>query len=264
MEFTVTSRAQTILDTLEEQGAVHVLDLATELDVSAVTIRKDLKALEQRGLLRRTRGGAEPRLRTGEGPFSDRLRVDSAAKRAIATEAATRVEDGDVIALDTSTTTYHLAQRLLRRRGLVVVTSSLRTALLFHEHSDANIVMPGGVVRRESGGMVGSVGDALSGRGRITKTFLGAVGVSATGGLLELAIEESEAKRQLVDASDAIIAVFASTKIPGFGLHTFARPDQVSEIITDAAATPQFAADWNHLDVPVTRVGLSSAVTQAG
>src|SRR5699024_5088065 len=164
------SRAQTILNTLEEQGAVHVLDLATELDVSAVTIRKDLKALEQRGLLRRTRGGAEPRLRTGEGPFSDRLRVDSAAKRAIATEAATP--------------TYHLAQRLLRRRGLVVVTSSLRTALLFHEHSDANIVMPGGVVRRESGGMVGSVGDALSGRGRITKTFLGAVGVSATGGLL--------------------------------------------------------------------------------
>src|SRR5699024_8619444 len=150
------------------------------------------------------------------------------------------------------------------RRGLVVVTSSLRTALLFHEHSDASIVMPGGVVRRESGGMVGSVGDALSGRGRITKAFLGAVGVSATGGLLELAIEESEAKRQLVDASDAIIAVFASTKIPGFGLHTFARPDQVSGIITDAAASSELAADWNRLNVPPHRAGRTNEITTAG
>lgn len=260
----MTSRTESILSTLEQQGAVHVLDLATQLDVSAVTIRKDLKALEQRGLLRRTRGGAEPHLRRGEGPFSDRLQVDSAAKRAVAAEAATRVDDGDVIALDTSTTTYHLARLLLRRRGLVVVTSSLRTALLFHEHSDASIVMPGGVVRRESAGLVGSVGDAISGRGRIAKAFLGAVGVSTTAGLLELAIEESEAKRQLVAASDTVIGVFAATKVPGFGLHPFARPDQVSELITDAAAPPQFVADWARLDVPVTRVDPSTDMTAAG
>lgn len=260
----MTSRTQSILDTLEEQGAVQVLDLATKLDVSAVTIRKDLKSLEQRGMLRRNRGGAEPHFRPGEGPFSDRMRVDLAAKRAIAAEAATRVDDGDVIALDTSTTTYHLARLLLRRRGLVVVTSSLRAALLFHEHSDANIVMPGGVVRRESAGLVGSVGDSLTGRGRITKAFLGAVGVSTSGGLLELAIEESEAKRQLVAASDAVIAVFASTKVPGFGLHAFARPGQVSELITDDGAPQQFAADWGQLGVPVTQVPLRNEIAPVG
>lgn len=264
MEFAVPSRTQSILDTLAQQGAVQVLDLATQLDVSAVTIRKDLKSLEQRGLLHRTRGGAEPRTRRGEGPFSDRMQADSAAKRAIAIEAATRVLDGDVIALDTSTTTHHLARLLLRRRGLVVVTSSLRTALLFHEHSDASIVMPGGVVRRESAGLVGSINDALRGRGRITKAFLGAVGVSASAGLLELAIEESEAKRQLVEASDAVIGVFAATKIPGFGLHSFARPEQISELITDTGATEQFVTDWGHQNVPVSRVSLNGEITATG
>lgn len=252
----MTTRDQRILDALDARGSVQVNTLAEEFGVSAVTIRKDLKALEQRRLLHRTRGGARPPGHKGEGAFSDRMRVDARAKRAIAVEAAGRVSDGDVIALDTSTTTHHLARLLLRRRGLVVVTSSLPTATLFHTRSDARVVMPGGVVRRESAGLVGSMGDVLTDRGRIMTTFVGTFGLSATAGLMELSPEEAEAKKVLVRAATAVIGLFAATKITGFGLYPFARPGELTELITDTGADEAFVQEWRAAGVPVTRAPL--------
>lgn len=250
----MTARDQRILSALAAHGLVRVEQLAEELGVSAVTIRKDLRTLEQRHLLRRTRGGARAPRHLGEGAFSHRMSVDASAKRAIAAEAASRVRDGDVIALDTSTTTHHLATLLLQHKGLVVITSSLPTAMLLHTRSDARVVMPGGVVRRESSGLVGSMDNVLKDRGRITTAFVGTFGVSTTAGLMELSPEESEAKRLLVGAAASVIGLFASTKITGFGLYTFAAPDDLSELITDTGASDEFVADWGAAGVPVTRV----------
>lgn len=252
----MTTRDQRILDALDARGSVQVSTLAEEFGVSAVTIRKDLRELEQRRLLHRTRGGARPPRRKGEGAFTERMHVDARAKRAIAAEAAARVSDGDVIALDTSTTTHHLAGRLLGRRGLVVVTSSLPTAMLFHTRSDARVVMPGGVLRRESAGLVGSMDTALTDRGRVMTTFVGTFGLSPTAGLMELSPEEAEAKKILIRAATAVIGVFASTKITGFGLYPFAPPGELTELITDSGAGDQFIHEWAAVGVPVTRAHL--------
>ena len=252
----MTTRDQRILDALDARGSVHVNTLAEELGVSSVTIRKDLRELEQQRLLHRTRGGARPPHPQGEGAFTERMHVDARAKRAIAVEAANRVSDGDVIALDTSTTTHHLAGQLLRRRGLVVVTSSLPTAMLFHTRSDARVVMPGGVLRRESAGLVGSMDNALTDRGRVMTTFVGTFGLSPTAGLMELSPEEAEAKKILIQAAAAVIGVFAATKITGFGLYPFAQPGELTELITDSAAGEEFVHEWTAAGVPVTRAPL--------
>ncbi|WP_168211604.1 DeoR/GlpR family DNA-binding transcription regulator [Ruania zhangjianzhongii] len=252
----MTARDQRILDALAARGSVQVNILAEELGVSSVTIRKDLRELEQRRLLHRTRGGARPPRRKGEGAFTERMHVDARAKRAIAVEAAGRVSDGDVIALDTSTTTHHLATQLLGRRGLVVVTSSLPTAMLFHTRSDARVVMPGGVLRRESAGLVGSMDNVLADRGRIMTTFVGTFGLSPTAGLMELSPEEAEAKKILIRAAAAVIGVFAATKITGFGLYPFAQPSELTELITDSAAGEEFVHEWAAVGVPVTRAPL--------
>lgn len=252
----MTTRDQRILDALDARGSVQVSTLAEELGVSTVTIRKDLRQLEQRHLLHRTRGGARPHRPKDEGAFTERMHVDAAAKRAIAAEAATRVRDGDVIALDTSTTTHHLAGRLLQRRGLVVITSSLPTAMLLHTRSDARVVMPGGVLRRESAGLVGSVDNVLADRGRIMTTFVGTFGLSPTAGLMELSPEEAEAKTMLIRSATAVIGVFASTKITGFGLYPFAQPGELSELITDSDAEEEFVHEWATVGVPVTRAPL--------
>jgi DeoR/GlpR family transcriptional regulator of sugar metabolism len=173
------SREQVILSALRTTGRVAVSDLSARFGVSSVTVRKDLDALERRSLLRRVRGGAVSLGASDEGSFEARFTDSRDRKQAIAKAAAAAVRDGDVIAIDSSTTAFYLAQELVERRGLVVVTNGLRLATLFMEQSSARVLVLGGVLRRSAGSLVGPIGDVLSSRGRIAKGFFGLVGLSA-------------------------------------------------------------------------------------
>lgn len=247
-------REDVILHELSSNGQVSVTDLATRLGVSAVTIRKDLDSLERRSLLHRVRGGAVASPAGEEGAFSERLRKESSIKRELGREAATLVNDGDVIAIDSSTTCYFLAEELVDRRNLVVVTNGMRTATLFMNHSNATVVMPGGMLRRASGSMVGAFSNVLEGRGRIRKGFFGVAALSRGLGLLELSTEEAETKKSLIRACDVIYGLLASSKIDGFGLHSFAVPDEITGLFTDEGAGEEFVSGWASIGVPVTRV----------
>ncbi|MGY4859085.1 DeoR/GlpR family DNA-binding transcription regulator [Cryobacterium sp. AP23] len=247
-------REEVILHELASSGRVRVNDLAARFGVSAVTIRKDLNALEQRALLRRVRGGAVLPPIGDEGSFSDRLRQEAGAKRDIGRRAAALVHDGDVIAIDSSTTAYYLAQELLDRRDLMVVTYGMRSATLFMDHSDATVVMPGGVLRRASGSMVGAFSNVLMGRGRIATGFFGVATLSTHLGLLELSSEEAATKRSLISACNAVYGLVTSSKIGAFGLHAFAEPGQLTGLFTDAHTGDDFVAEWAAVGVPVTRV----------
>ena len=247
-------REEVILHELTSRGRVRVNDLATRFGVSAVTIRKDLNALEQRALLRRVRGGAVLTPIGEEGAFSDRLRQEAPAKREIGRRAAALVHDGDVIAIDSSTTAYYLAQELLDRRDLMVVTYGMRSATLFMDHSNATVVMPGGVLRRASGSMVGAFSNVLMGRGRIATGFFGVATLSTHLGLLELSSEEAATKRSLIGACDAVYGLVTSSKVGAFGLHAFAEPGQLTGLFTDERTGDDFVAEWAAVGVPVTRV----------
>src|SRR5690606_33413313 len=133
---------------------------------------------------------------------------------------------------------------LLQRTGLVVVTQSLRTAVLLMDRSDARVIMPGGTLRRESSGLVGPITDALVGRGSIDKAFVGVVGLSPERGLLELATDEAVSKQGMVAASREIHALFDSSKPTGFALHSFAGAERVTSLITDERASDDFDAQW--------------------
>ncbi|PRY64066.1 DeoR family transcriptional regulator [Glaciihabitans tibetensis] len=250
-------REEVILHELNAHGRVVVKDLAARLGVSTVTIRKDLDSMEGRALVRRVRGGAVVPSGGEEGAFSDRLRQSASIKRELGRRLAPLVHDGDVIALDSSTSSYYLALELVERRDLKVVTYGMRTAMLFMDHSDATVMMPGGVLRRASGSMVGAFSNVLEGRGRVAKGFFGVATLSRQLGLLELSSEEAETKKSLVGACDAVYGIFTSAKILGFGLHPFAHPAEVTALFTDEHATDDFVDEWQRLGVAVTRVAVS-------
>ncbi len=247
-------REQVVLSLLKANGHVSVAELAAQFTVSTVTIRKDLEVLERRGLIRRVRGGAVALGASDEGAFEMRLRHSQDSKRAIARAAASLVADGDVIAIDSSTSTFYLAQEILDRRNLVVVTNGLRHAMLFMEQSSAMVLMPGGVIRRSAGSLVGPIGDVLAGRGRIGKGFFGLVGVSTTHGLMDISAEEAHTKLFMAQACDQVYALFDSSKVNGFGLHSFTAAKHIAGMYTDDRALPGFVAEWAALDVPLTRV----------
>lgn len=236
------ARSQAILSALGARGRVEVNELAQLLEVSAVTIRKDLDALEQRAVLRRVRGGAVAAPVVDEGSFETRLQVRRAAKTAIARAVAPLVRDGDVIALDSSTSCYYLAQELLDRRSLVVITNSMPTATLFSERSEATVLLPGGIVRRSARSMVGMVGDVLAGRGRIDKGFIGAHSVSAERGLLDMALEEAQAKQYFAAHCTQLFALVDSTKFGSFSLHPVTPTADLTAVYTDCRADPAVVA----------------------
>ncbi|WP_052091052.1 DeoR/GlpR family DNA-binding transcription regulator [Modestobacter caceresii] len=250
------ARSRVILEQLDSHGRVLVASLADQLGVSTVTIRKDLEALEQRSVLRRVRGGAVPAAVSDEGSFESRLRHRRAEKEAIADAVAPLVRDGDVIALDSSSTCHYLAQQLLDRRGLVVVTNSLPTATLLSERTDANVLLPGGVVRRSARSLVGLVGDVLAGRGRIARGFLGGHGISVEHGLLDLANEEAQAKRYLADACTEVYGLVDSAKFGGFSIHPCVPIDRLAAVYTDDGVDPAQAAAITAAGVPVHAVAM--------
>ncbi|WP_175414056.1 DeoR/GlpR family DNA-binding transcription regulator [Agrococcus sp. SGAir0287] len=254
-------REALILEALDVAGAVQVTELASTLGVSAVTVRKDLEQLERRRLLRRIRGGAVPMRSSVEGAYGERMREEARVKKAIGQVAAQLVQDGDVVALDSSTTAHAVGVELLDRRDLVVVTQSLPMAMLFLERSNAEVVVPGGVLRRQSASLVGTGAEHLVGRGRIAVGIFGCIGLSVERGLLELAPDEAAAKRTLVDACDRVIGVLAAPKAAGFGYHAFASAQDLSTIITDDRVGDQFVADWEGVGVQVTRVAAPASIS---
>lgn len=246
------TREHEILTVLAATGRVEVKAIATRFNVSEVTVRKDLDGLARRSLVRRVRGGAIALDNTDEGAFNIRLRLERDTKLGLAAAAAKLVQDGDTLAIDSSTSCYFLAQQILDRRNLVVVTNGMRTATLFMERSNAMVLMPGGVLRRSSGSMVGQFADVLKGRGRIDKGFFGVRSISSELGLLELSSEEAEAKRYLAAACEQNYALFSSTKVGQLGLHPFAAPEKVTGLFTDEGIPGEFIDTWNELGVQVT------------
>ena len=242
-------REQAILTELDEQGRVEVASLSQRFGVSTVTVRKDLESLERRGMLRRIRGGALVAPRSDEGAFDFRARVAPQAKRAIARHAAGLVRPGDVIALDSSTTCYYLAEELLDVQPLTVITNGLRASSLLLTQSKAAVIMPGGVLRRASESMVGFLSDVLVGRGRVDKGFFGLVGLSLERGLLDITPEEASAKAALAGACRQVYALFDATKIERFGTHSFTTVDRVTRLISDTAVPAEVHRQWTDAGV---------------
>jgi len=140
----------------------------------------------------------------------------------------------------------------------------MRSATLFMDHSTATVVMPGGVLRRASGSMVGAFSNVLMGRGRIATGFFGVAALSTELGLLELSSEEAATKRSLIGACNAVYGLFTSSKVGAFGLHAFAEPGQLTGLFTDDDTDDDFVAEWASVGVPVVRVdsGRRASLTQ--
>ena len=260
----VEERSAQILELLHIHSRVRVADLAARFSVSPVTVRADLALLEQRGQVQRVHGGAAlPDDLPREGSFDARLRASVPVKRAIARVAAQMVSDGDAIALDSSTSAYYVAEALVDRRGLTVVTNGLRVAEMLAARPGTTVVMPGGVVRPLSQSLVGDFGAFITERGRLSLGFFGARAVSPELGYLEVNPDEAAVKRAFVAACDRVVIVFDSAKTGSFGLVPFTTAGQACTAITDGGATPEFldalrAAQQHVVVVPAPAEDLSA------
>jgi DeoR family fructose operon transcriptional repressor len=234
----VEERRRAILEQLRQNGRVFVKDLSGQLRVSAVTIRQDLRSLEEDGLLERTYGGAVQRASSGMYPpelsFDVRQGKQVHAKEVIAAAAAAHVRDSDAIALDASTTSYAMVPYLKQVGRLTIVTNSLVIAQSFLDTPKIQVLMPGGRLRRDSVSLVGKP-DFLPGI-NLNLGFFGTRGITIASGVTESDADEAAMKAAMVAHCMAAIIVADASKWGQVAPYTFAQIDQVASIITTGDA----------------------------
>jgi len=215
---------------------VRVVGLASELSVAEETIRRDLKLLDERGIAVRTHGGAVlPAPPTGDLPFEQRRRAMGPQKRAIAKVAIERVTPGSTIALDGSTTAFEVAG-LVTDPSLTIVTNSLLIATMLAAKQGPTVISVGGTLDRELMMFTGMI--ALDGlrHVHVDLFFCSCGGIDAGRGFSDPSDAGAQFKREIVKLARQTIVLADSTKFQSRAPVLYARPGDVSEIITDSAA----------------------------
>lgn len=227
-------RREQIVQLLDARSKILVPELCEHFQVSPATIRTDLRDLESEGRLRRTHGGAIP---IGKAGFEMEPKVKQVEhigeKMRIAAKAAELIEDGDTIALDTGSTTFELAKRLVDRANLTIVTTDLEIARLLENHSDASVILIGGAVRRGFHCTMGPMAvSSLSGL-NVDKAFMAANAFSIDKGFTTPNFENVEVKKMMLSIAAESIMLMDSSKIGRISFIKFADMTEIDRLITD-------------------------------
>ncbi|MBN3458604.1 DeoR/GlpR transcriptional regulator [Mycobacterium sp. DSM 3803] len=231
-------RRREILRALNLDGAVRVTELAVQLAVSEMTVRRDLDAMDAEELLRKVHGGAVPRHARGEEPSASvKATQQRAEKAAIADVAAGTVKDGATIAISAGTTTTELARRLRHRSSITVVTNSVTVFDVLTSPSsdgaDAPQVYLTGGVRTPSDALVGPIADAAIASFRVDATYLGVHGFDPEAGLTSPNIAEAQTNRALIGIGARLFVLADHTKYGEIGTNVFAGLNQVDTLVVD-------------------------------
>ena len=256
-------RRERLAGIVADRGFARVVDLARTLDVSEVTVRTDLAALETEGRLTRVHGGAMPRGLVAERESSleqSRTRL-TRAKQAIAAETATRVRSGESILLDVGSTTLAVAHALVARRDLselVIVTNGLAIALALEPAIPRfTVVVTGGTVRSLQHSLVNPLATTLLDDVRVDLAILGATGIDAAAGATNVNLPEAEVKRRMVASAARRVLAADSSKLGQVHLGRVAALDELDELITDDRASDAQLDPLRVAGLTVTTVALS-------
>ena len=251
MSSTVDRRAE-IMKQLEQEEQVNVFELSRQFNVSEVTIRKDLSHLEKKNILIRSRGGAMKRsILNIDLSIYDRRRQNIKLKAAIGAAAAGMISNGETILLDTGTTVMELARNLPKKIELTVITNSIDITFRLAEFPNIRVIMPGGILRRNSLALVGEQTAESLRNFYCDKYFLSADGVDVEKGMLTTNIEEAALARINMKNSQKVFALIDSSKFQSKGITAIAPLDQIDTLITDNGIPSHILKEIRDLGVNV-------------
>jgi DeoR family fructose operon transcriptional repressor len=229
-------RRHRILERVAQEQTIHIAELARELGVSEMTIRRDIVRLERDGFLRRTYGGATAHVtRSLELGFNARALQQASAKRLIGMTAAGLVGDVGTLFVGIGTTAEQFALFLAPRQDLTVITESLPVASLLATRP-MNVVVLGGTVRRDELSCIGAAAIATLSRYWADVAVLGAAGLSARHGLTELFEEEAENHRAMIRGTERVIVIADASKLGERTTAHVAPASAVDVLVTDEGA----------------------------
>ncbi|MGI4741039.1 MAG: DeoR/GlpR family DNA-binding transcription regulator [Janthinobacterium lividum] len=238
-------RHQLILQQLQAQKHVEVPELSEALEVSAVTIRKDLKLLEEKGLLFRTHGGASlesPYIK--DRPVNEKEHLAVGEKTSIATVAAQLIQAQESVIIASGTTMVALARAIPAQLALTVITSALNVGMELLKRPEIEVLQLGGYLRHSSSSVTGPHAEQVLREIACSKLFLGVDGIDLDFGLTTTNIGEAHLNQQMMQTAQQTIVLADSSKFGKRGFGRICAVEQVTHIITDTGIS---AADEKRL-----------------
>ncbi|MCK5737290.1 MAG: DeoR/GlpR transcriptional regulator [Spirochaetaceae bacterium] len=246
-------RRQLILAELSTAGAVRVDELGRRFDVSEMTVRRDLDALEAEGLLERTHGGAIAlKAVTGERHYRDKDEENREEKEAIGRMAAELVGENETVLINSGSTTRYVIRYLASRKDIRIITNNLAAVAELPDETSAEILLLGGRFRNASGCVVGDWAEKQLENLSPSRAILGADGISLKEGLSSPIPEEAALTRLMIERTRGPVTIVADAgkigKICSFGIVGLS---EISELVTDAEAEDHWVQDFAAIGVKV-------------
>lgn len=245
-------RQKGIYQHLQKNSSAKVNELAQLFHVSEMTIRRDLEELERKEMVTRTHGGALIIEETGRDlNVEERKTKQLEEKRIIAAKAREFIQEGDILALDASTTVAELAKLLHDIPNLTVVTNSLLVANAVHLYPNVTLIMCGGIMRQEATSFVGPLAEAFLQNFHFTKTFFSSNAIHPLNGITDTNMFEISMKRAMIARSKEAIALLDSSKYNKVAFSNVCPFDQVSSIITDDRLSEESREPFLDREIPI-------------
>jgi DeoR family fructose operon transcriptional repressor len=255
-------RRERILEIVKAEQFVRVSHLERVLNASPASIRRDLRALEEMGLLKRTHGGASSNQAAGfELSLVQKEDRFKAEKAAIAKVAVGLIADGETVMLDAGSTTLQIARELKQRRNIKVVTNAVNIAWELSS-SEAEVTVTGGTLRRNTLALVGPLACNTLTSLHVDKLFLATNGMDLKQGLTSPNLIEAQTKKAMLESAREVILVADHSKFGRIAFTQVCGLDRVQYVITDAGVPPDFIQALEKLHINVLIAGQSSRTAE--
>ncbi|MBD2701085.1 DeoR/GlpR transcriptional regulator [Spirosoma sp. BT702] len=236
----ITERHQLILQQLKESGRVNIQELSDLMDVSGVTIRKDLKLLEDKSLLFRTRGGGSlTNPYAFEKPIDEKELINAEEKQKIAKAALALVNQHDSIIISSGTTVFELARSLYPAKALTVITPAVKVAHELSSRANVEVLQLGGLIRPNSHSVVGALAEQMLENLSCGLLFIGIDGIDFDFGLSISNLTEVSLNRKMLETAQAVAVMADWSKFGKRGIGKIGDLEQIQYVITDSNTSPE-------------------------
>ncbi len=248
----ITERHQYILKRIKEKSKISIQELCDVMNVSNVTIRKDLKLLEEKKLLFRTKGGASLNNPYAiDKPILIKEYINAEEKRHIAQAAVKLINDNDSILIGSGTTAYTLAQHLYRETHLTVITPALKVALELCNRPNIEVLQLGGLIRPNSSSVAGQYAMNILDEVSCGMVFIGVDGIDLDFGVSISNISEATLNQKMIQTSRNLVILADHTKFGRRGLGKICNLDDVDCIVTDRKTSTEYISQLEDIGIRV-------------
>jgi len=246
-------RRQITMQMLQERGSVRVTDLADALGVSQVTVRSDLTAMQDEGLLTRDFGGATLNVHPGVFlSFIGRTAQNSDLKRRIGKVAGSLVQDGDTIIIESGSTTAEMIPYLVERSGLTVVTNGIPIASTLASAPDITVVMTGGVLNPKTLSLQGPSAERTFSEHYVDKLFMGVQGIDFERGLTEANAYAAQLKQAMIRSARKVVLLADSSKYESVAFASVGPLTMIHQAVVVEGVSQDIIARLKELGIEVT------------